>query len=249
MKLRTIICASAVAAAASASALTSTNTFARLPVTSAPTNAIIALPFSGCGESEMKIYVTNLVMTSNLEEGDMLLHKTGSATWEAWTINSSHQWTSAATSTRGGISITPPASATACWLYRKSAGTFYLYGQVNATKRPVQVAAGTSAGPTYTIVGCPYEAGPFNVKGIANAAEGDTVMLMADNRAGKVEYTYTNGAWKVWKQTAAAGSGSFPSFGTATYEWAEPSDSDATVPAGCGFMYGRKAASSLTINW
>ena len=71
MKLRSIICVSAVAAVASASALTSTNTFARLPVIGNTfENALIAIPLAGCGEANAEIYVTNLVMTSNLKAGD-----------------------------------------------------------------------------------------------------------------------------------------------------------------------------------
>ena len=81
MKLRSIICFSAMAAVASASAtLTSTNTFARLPVTSNYENTLIAIPFAGCGETDAVIYVTNLVMTSNLKSGDKLLYRDGSAT-------------------------------------------------------------------------------------------------------------------------------------------------------------------------
>ena len=68
MKLRSIICVAAVAAVASASALTSMNTFARLPVTGNTfQNALIAIPLAGCGETDSAIYVTNLVMTSNLK--------------------------------------------------------------------------------------------------------------------------------------------------------------------------------------
>ena len=259
MKLRSIIFGSAVAVAATASALTTTNTFARLPVTANYASTIIALPFSGCGMAEGSIYVTNLVMTTNLEKGDTLLYKDGSS-WKAWEIDASGKWVGVTTSTAGGVSVTPPASevalacGTACWLNRQTpSNTFYLYGQVNAAKTPVTVAAGTGTKPTYTIVGCPYEAGDFNVKGITGA-EGDTVVLMSNaegNKAGRVEYTYTNTAWRVYKETTpASGSSPFaPGYTPAVSDWVEVSASEATVPAGCGFMYGRKKNETLTINW
>lgn len=253
MKLRSIIFGSAVAAAATASALTTTNTFARLPVTADFASTIIALPFSGCGMAEGSIYVTNLVMTTNLENGDTLLHKNGNK-WDAWEISGGN-WRALATSTNAsGVTVSAPASEVAincgeaCWLNRKTpSNTFYLYGQVNAAKTPVTVAAGTGTKPTYTIVGCPYEAGDFNVSSIVGA-EGDCVILMSSTDAsGKVEYVYTSGAWKKWGVTKAATG--FPNFAPAEYGYVALSGSEGVVPAGCGFMYGRKAASTLTINW
>lgn len=253
MKLRSIIFGSAVAAAATASALTTTNTFARLPVTADFASTIIALPFSGCGMAEGSIYVTNLVMTTNLEDGDTLLHYNGTK-WDAWEISSGN-WRSLATSTTAsGVTVSAPASEVAincgeaCWLNRKTpSNTFYLYGQVNAAKTPVTVAAGTGTKPVYTIVGCPYEAGSFNVSSITGD-EGDSVILMSSaDASGKVEYVYTDGAWKKWGVTKAATG--FPNFAPAEYGYVALSGSEGVVPAGCGFMYGRKAASTLTINW
>lgn len=260
MKLRSIIStvAATVAIGAMATDYTAGNTFARLPVSGAPASAIIALPFSGCGMAEGSIYVTNLVLTTNLETGDTLMHFNGTK-WDAWEI-SGGEWRSIATSTTAaGVTVSPPASEVAincgeaCWLNRKTpSNTFYLYGQVNAAKTPVTVAAGTGTTPTYTIVGCPYEAGDFNVSSIAGA-EGDTVVLMSNaegNKAGRVEYTYTNSAWRVYKQTTpASGSPFAPGYTPAVNDWVEVSASEATVPAGCGFMYGRKKNETLTINW
>jgi len=256
MKLRSII--STVAATVAVGAMATANydagnTFARLPVSGAPASAIIALPFSGCGMAEGSIYVTNLVMTTNLEAGDTLMHFNGTK-WDAWEIIGG-EWRSIATSTNAaGVTVSPPASEVAincgeaCWLNRKTpSNTFYLYGQVNSTKRSVTVAAGTGTKPTYTIVGCPYEAGDFNVSSIAGA-EGDSVILMSSTDAsGKVEYVYTSGAWKKWGVTKAATG--FPNFAPAEYGYVALSESEGVVPAGCGFMYGRKAASTLTINW
>ena len=265
MKLRSII--STVTATLAVGAMATAdysagNMFARLPVSGAPASAIIALPFSGCGEPTMEIYVTNLVMTTNLDAGDTLLYKDDGGTWRGWQINSSHEWESIATSDpRTGISVTPPAEqfkivcGKACWLNRQTPSkTFYLYGQVNASKTNVTVAAGTASGPTYTIVGCPWETGTFNVTTIVGS-EGDTVLLMdssSGNKSGKIEYTYHNNAWM--KKTYTSGSGvtigtiTIPSSGTEVYEEVGSGD-PKTVPAGLGFMYGRKATSPLMIQW
>ena len=253
MKLRSIIFGSAVAAAATASALTTTNTFARLPVSANYASTIIALPFSGCGMAEGSIYVTNLVMTTNLEKGDTLLYKDGSS-WKAWEIDASGKWVGVTTSTAGGVSVTPPASevalacGTACWLNRQTpSNTFYLYGQVNAAKTDVAVAVGNGTKPAYTIVGCPYEAGEFDIRNINGALNGDTVLLMANNDVGKVEYKYVSGAWK--KESSTPATGSFPNFTPGTSEWVDLDSSEGKVPAGCGFMYGRLSSTALTITW
>lgn len=259
MKLRSITFAASVAFAASASALTTTNTFARLPVTANYASTIIALPFSGCGMAEGSIYVTNLVMTTNLEDGDTLLHFNGT-TWDAWEISGGN-WRGLATSTKSaGLSVSAPASEVAincgeaCWLNRRTpSNKFYLYGQVNAAKRDVTISSSDSR-KVYTIVGCPYEAGPFDIKTITNAAVGDTVLLMAANDSGKVEYLYTNGNWCA--SSTSEKTVKLPAFlggTTATITntvWSAVGDGVATVPAGCGFMYGRaKGAGNLTLTW
>lgn len=259
MKLRSII--STVAATVAVGAMATTNydagnMFARLPVSGAPASAIIALPFSGCGMAEGSIYVTNLVLTTNLETGDTLMHFNGTK-WDAWEI-SGGEWRSIATSTTAaGVTVSPPASEVAincgeaCWLNRKTPSTtFYLYGQVNATKKSVTVAAGNGTKPTYTIVGCPWEGESFDIKSITNAADGDTVLLMdSSNASGKVEYKYssTNGRWE--KESGSASTGTFPVFTPTTPTWVALEPSEGIVPAGLGFMYGRKANSTLTINW
>lgn len=264
MKLRSIISTVAATVAVGAMATTDYNaskSFARLPVSGAPASAIIALPFSGCGDAvEGSIYVTNLVQTTNLENGDTLMHFNGTK-WDAWEI-SGGAWRSIATSTNAaGVTVSPPASEVAincgeaCWLTRKTpSNTFYLYGQVNENKRSVTVAAGTGTKPTYTIVGCPWETGSFDVTTIVGD-DGDTVLLMdstSANASKKIEYTYTGGAWKKKSYTEGAGVTiggiTIPSSGTETYVALGEGD-PKTVPAGLGFMYGRKANTTLTINW
>jgi len=262
MKLRSIIStvAATVAVGAMATDYTAGNTFARLPVTANYASTIVALPFSGCGMAEGSIYVTNLVMTTNLDEGDTLMHFNGT-TWDAWEIDDKGKWRGLNTSTTaGGLAVTAPASEVAincgeaCWLTRKTpSNKFYLYGQVNAAKTDVTVKSSASK-VLYTIVGCPYEAGDFDITGITGAAPGDTIQCMANNEKGYVEYLYTNSNWCAAQTTvtssklpAVLGGGETAVTNTT---WTAISAGTVRVPAGCGFMYGRaKNAGNLSITW
>ena len=260
MKLRSIICASAAAAAmvASAGTVTAGNTFARLPVSSTFESTIIALPFSGCGEDQMQIYVTNLVQTTNLTDGDTLLWKNASGTWYAWEFNGT-AWAAVRTATVNGSDVTTPANETAipcgqaCWLNRQNAASqpvFYLYGQVNTSKRSVEVAAGTGTQPTYTIVGYPYEAAPLNLATWTGGNVGDTILVPeSGNNFGYKEYRRGASKWQVSTPTYSTKINPRTKKETTVitgYTYADTSD---TIAAGLGFMYGRLANSALTLNW
>ena len=271
MKLRSIICASAVAAAMAASAtvtVTGGNTFARLPVTTSYTNSIIAIPFSGCGESGTQIFVTNLVQTTNLAQGDTLMYKEGN-NWYAWEINASGNWQALATTestTVGGVTFTPSANATAlacgkaCWLYRSNpSATVYLYGQTNGVLPSVEIAAGTSSAMTYTIVGYPNEAAALDLATWhpANATNGDLLIIPATGATGQKTYKYNGSAWtKKTASTSTSMTNPFAKIGGASNTVTTYTDTPITevgtetIPAGCGFMYGRsKNAAAFTLAW
>ena len=261
MKLRSIICASAVAAAMAASAtttVTGTKTFARLPVSSTFESTIIALPFRGCGEAEMEIYVTNLVQTTNLTDGDTLLWKNASGNWLGWEFNGT-AWQAIRTANQTAYNAGVPAEETAipcgqaCWLNRSNAATqpvFYLYGEVNASKRSVEVAAGTGTKPIYTIVGYPYEAAPLDLATWTGGEEGDTILVPeAGNNFGYKEYRRGASKWQV--STATTTTKTNPRTGKTTtvvtgYTYADTTD---TIAAGLGFMYGRLADTAATLTW
>lgn len=264
MKLHSIICVSAIAVAASASALTSVNTFARLPVTSTLTNTVLSIPLAGCGASDATIYVTNLVMTANLKSGDKLLYKDGSA-YYAWQLTTDGgTWQKMATSTDFGTSVTPSAEQTTlpcgkgCWLVRSGTTIaadpkIYLFGQVNNDKPDVTLTVGSDA-VTYLLVGCPSVSGGLDLSTAwaLNAAVGDTVQIPDSTSAiGYKEYTYDNGHW--CKATAKTKTITTPK-GSKTvadgYEYTALTANEVVVPAGTGFMYGRKtSAGALTLNW
>ena len=261
MKLRSLICVSAVMAAIAASADTTVaggNTFARLPVTSPFANSIIAIPFSGCGETSTHIYVTNLVQTTGLTQGDTLMYKNG-ANWYAWRIDASGNWQELTTSTEaGGISFTPVAGATAldcgkaCWLYRSnSSGTVYLYGQKNSSLPGVTVAAGTASAITYTIVGYPNEAAALDLSSWSKTgmAEGDVVIVPDSNGTGQKTYRYNGSAWTKATDTTSTVKTPRGEKTVTTTSWTTVAAGQATIAPGCGFMYGRKAQSELPLTW
>lgn len=263
MKLHSIICVSAIAvmaATASATEYTAPNAFCRLKVASAKESTIIAIPFSNCGGAEGQIYVTNLVMTTGLGAGDTLLYNDG-ASWHAWEIQNG-KWVGVGTSDKTKQTLATAADefevacGRACWLVRgdaSKANSIYLYGQVNSAKTDVTIAAGTGTKPTYTIVACPSEAADFDVTTIAGAA-GDTVILPANTDTGKIEYRYNGSVWQKEKvETVTVTLPEFLGGGTSTSSkivWDNLESGDVkTVPAGTGFMYGRVAASTLTLTW
>ena len=262
MKLRSLICVSAVAAASAAFALDGGNTFARLKVTSDLSNSIIAIPLAGCGETDAKIYVTNLVMTTGLANGDTLMYKDGE-NWYAWEIEND-AWKSITTSTtKGGMTFTPAANATqldcgkACWLIRSnSSNPIYLYGQVKAAQPSVTVAGATAADKyAYTIIAKPSEADALdlNTWHPANAATGDLLLVpTSGNGMGQVTYRYnaTTPAWETVSQsTTSVTNARTKAVSVVTNSTWTAISSSTTIPAGKGVMYGRKGMSSATLAW
>jgi len=262
MKLRSIICASAAAAAiaAGATVVESSTTFARVAVDSNFAASLISIPLNGCGNADENpaIYVTNLVMTTNLAEGDTLLWK-HSGNWYAWDIDNEGKWRSISTSGKTGQTLSTLANETAipcgeaCWLYRATpSNKIYLYGQVNKQKRSVQVAAGGANGPSYTIVGCPVETN-FYLAGWAPSGiqNGDSILLPADNEKGTIEYRYNSGWKKSYQQVETVIN---PRTGASSEvtntTWTAIGASEVVIPGGCGFMYGRaKGKTAYELTW
>ena len=267
MKLRSLICISAIAAVSAAFALNGGNTFARLKVDSGSiTNSIIAIPFAGCGESTAEIYVTNLVMTAGLANGDTLMYKDGSG-WHAWEIQGASagtagHWVGVSTSSKTTQTLATPAEefkvacGKACWLMRSTPGAYYLYGQVtNALSSSVTVAGVASESNdqvAYTLVGYPTESAALNLKtwhpsGI-NA--GDTLLIPdAAATGGRREYRSNGSAWcKITTKSNGLDIFGNPKY-TTSLTPVSSLEGDALIAPGCGFMFGRKGQSELTLNW
>jgi hypothetical protein len=202
-------------------------------------------------------------MTANLKAGDKLLYKDGN-TYYAWQLaTDGGAWQKMATSTDFGTSVTPSADQTTlncgrgCWLVRTGAtidadNTIYLFGQVNDSKPDVTLSVG-SDDVTYLLVGCPSVSAGLDLSTAwANAAAGDTVQIPDSTSAiGYKEYTYTNSAW--CKATVKTKTITTPK-GSRTvadgYTYTPLAANELVIPAGTGFMYGRKtSAGALTLTW
>ena len=261
MKLRSLICVSAVATASAAFALDGGNTFARLRVdTGSITNSIIAIPFAGCGESAAEIYVTNLVMTTNLSAGDTLMYNTGTA-WYAWEIQGG-AWAPLAAGTKNGVTIAAPQDfkmlcGKACWLIRQSSSNpVYLYGQVTNVLRSVEVAGATGGNAYgYTLIAKPSESDPLDLNTWhPSAANTDDLLIVPEaNAMGQKTYRYskTDNAWQtVTQRTSTVTNPRRPGETRVVTNstWTVISSS-TPIPAGKGVMYGRKGTSGATLAW
>ena len=244
MKLRSLICVSAVAAVSAAFALNGANTFARLKVTSDLENSIIAIPLAGCGETDAKIYVTNLVMTTGLSVNDTLMYNDGTS-WYAWEIKNG-AWSPVAAGDKNGVTVAAPNAykmdcGRACWLIRSSTSNpIYLYGQVNATlPTSVDVAGAASADKfAYTLIAKPSESSALDLYTWhpENAATGDLLLVpTSGNAMGQTTTEVTNPRTK---KTSVVTNSTWTAISTST-----------TIPAGKGVMYGRKGTSGATLAW
>lgn len=256
MKLRSLICVSAVAAASAAFALDGGNTFARLKVTSDLENSIIAIPLAGCGETDAKIYVTNLVMTTGLSAGDTLMYNDGTS-WYAWEIKNG-AWSPVAAGDKNGVTVAAPNAykmdcGRACWLVRSSTSNpIYLYGQVKAAQPSVTVYGATGSNQFgYTIIAKPSESSALDLSAWkpANAVTGDVLLVPTSaNFKGQVTYQWDGSKWTEATQSVTEKKN--PRTGQMSYvtntTWTATS---ATIPAGKGFMYGRKATGTATLAW
>lgn len=262
MKLRSLICVSVAAVAmVAAAALETGNTFARLKVTSDLSNSIIAIPLAGCGETDAKIYVTNLVMTTGLSVNDTLMYNDGTS-WYAWEIKNG-AWSPVAAGDKNGVTVAAPNAykmdcGRACWLIRSSTSNpIYLYGQVNATlPTSVDVAGAASADKfAYTLIAKPSESSALDLYTWhpANAATGDLLLVpTSGNAMGQITYRYneTTPAWETVTQTTTEVTNprTKKTSVVTNSTWTAISTS-TTIPAGKGVMYGRKGTSGATLAW
>ena len=264
MKLRSLICVSAVAAASAAFALDGGNTFARLRVdTGSITNSIIAIPFAGCGESAAEIYVTNLVMTTNLSTGDTLMYHNDES-WFAWEIQgapSNPHWVAVVAGDRNGVHVSQPQDfkmlcGKACWLIRQSSSApVYLYGQVTNELRSVYVNGATGSNAYgYTLIAKPSESDALDLNTWhPSAANTDDLLIVPEaNAMGQKTYRYskTDNAWQTVSQsTSTVTNPRTKETRVVTNSTWTVISSSTTIPAGKGVMYGRKGTSGATLAW
>lgn len=249
MKIRSVLCALAAAAAATVFADVTSNVCGLLKITSDLNNTIIGVPWVEVGTGA-DVKVAKLVKTDNLTPGDMLYYYQN-GTWNAWTLGA-QGWEPNPTVNVDGITFAAPqevqgvARGKALILKRKDNVTepfyFYLYGQFASDAAAAQtITAGTASAPSYTLLASPkVEAFDFNAEGkIVNPGADDEIVI-PQNGGASIIYTLQDGKWgynervekKIGKKTIAS-----------------LKRTDATpLAVGTGFWYVSKGGAP-TIKW
>ena len=134
--------AGAAALAAKASTVSSANTFGVLKVASTTSQTVICVPWVAVGATDADIAVSDLVMTSNLTEGDTIyFYDRDSQKYKAWVLQNDKTWAAPKMVEKIGEAIngdTPQTTTAtrgdALILVRQhpEAGDIYLYGQYSS---------------------------------------------------------------------------------------------------------------------
>lgn len=238
--MKKLLTIAAIAAATSALAVESSNTFGILRVDSTAEQTIVSVPWEGAGatgDDAGKIMVKDIVKTANLTketaaeraDGDMLYLYTSSQ-YYAWYLSIDGVWKGIQVAASDGL----PAAANddtkkisrgdAIILVRKhpETGSFYLYGQYTTSAASVVCVAGG-----HTLIAPSTTTDTFNLNGTgvmtgSTPAAGDYIVV----GPGKIlTYTQTNG-WAVKKTTVT---NRVP---TTAYD-----TEAAKIPAGTGVWY------------
>lgn len=247
MKLRSIMCVGAVAAAMAAfatDALTDSKTLGWMRVDSTLPITAVGVPWTDVGDPANNVKVADLVKTDTLTAGDKL-YVYNNGTWLFYQLNSSKEWEAGATA---NSSVTPvqagtPSTATiergqALYLERQSySSPFYVYGAVGSA-----IATTTLTGATKYLVASP-KATAFvpQTSAISGAtaksrtAAGDQIVVPLEGGATRT-YTLISGKWGY-----VNGSG---------VRVKEGDDGYLPIQLGTGFWYvTASAANSITITW
>lgn len=259
--MKKLLTIAAIAAATTALAVESSNTFGILRVTipQGQQNTVIAAPWcdaGATGDAQKAIKVKDIVKTANLtpattaDNGDKLYVFNGneySAAFQLQTVEGEVQWV--------GISINGASAGTdetsiqrgqaivlALNAAPAEAKDIYLYGQYTSVGASTTIATGSAETPAYTLVA------PIGVESDVTLnstwltaqtelepAIGDQVFI-----PGKGFYPFATGkGFGVTKPGA---------FDSNTGTWGQPTFDAATVPTGTGFWYISKGGSG-TINF
>ena len=209
-------------------------------ITSPNVNTVVAIPGLDLA-TRGALAISNLVKTTNLEVGDMLVAFSGSEfeSWELQSVGGVKVWTKASgryvvngqgslveVSASGADTYTLPVGS-GIWLSRKGtprstslADTpFYVYAQQPDTTT-MTIGSGTS------LVGNPTQLS--KAPSVTDPSEGDKISIPGTGL--NAEYMYTNSVWKTKKGWSGWVQADLPA-----------------IPAGTGFWYVSK--SGVTIVW
>ncbi len=237
MKLRSIMCVGAVAAAMAAfatDALTDTKTLGWMRVDSDLAITAVGVPWTDIGNPANNVKVADLVKTDNLTNGDNL-YVYNNGTWTFYTL-SGGAWV-AGTTANSSITATAgsPSTATiergqALYLERQNPTTpayFYVYGAVGSA-----LSSTSYSGAKKYLVASP-KAAAFTVTSakISGASNKDVIQVpLAGGTSRIYQYFTTKGKWRCngkWE-------------GESGYE---------EIPLGTGFWHIASSTDAVTVTW
>lgn len=229
-----VLCASACAAVASVEQVVST--IEVRAISSSLTNVVVAIPGLDLA-SGGEVAISNLIKTTNLEAGDMLVAFTNDKYegWELKVIDECKVWVEndklimiTLTGDEDGEGTSSDRKTlpvgSGIWLSRKASGTvnpFYVYAL-----QPTTTNSTISAGVSAALVGNPTitDRAPSSIDGLVS---GDQVQIPSDGSP--IPWTYVSG--RGWRS-----GGSFHQTLT-------------NITAGTGFWYVPKDKNGRTIHW
>lgn len=222
----------AIAAASTALAVESSNTFGILRVDSTAAQTIVSVPWLAAGGGSIK--VKDVVKTANLTKGDQLYRYNGSE-YQLWVLGD-NGWEGATSVSTDKIQASQGDDEVlnrgdALILVRQTySSPFYLYGQYTASEATLNVARGTAETPAYSLV-APSKTTDTALDSLANANVGKNDTVIVKDSSGNMRVLSCRNTASdedpVYKWGNVRNI-----FGTETFTAVE-----VTVPAGEGFWY------------
>lgn len=231
--MKKLLTIAAIAAASTALAVESSNTFGILRVDSDQKRTVVAVPWVAPGGQD--IDVSNVVKTANLTTGDTLYYYDGTG-FTMWRLSDSGVWEQA----QNNEGQTPPQSISrgkALVLIRENSSVpFYLYGEHMSTPTQMTIAAGAMSliAPTITTASGTYTP---NDAVWTNVNNGDRIIIQTSGVNVECKYDSTSNEWKQGQWST----GPFKE-----WQWV---DMTATIPCGTGFWYKSVGAQNPSVNW
>ena len=245
---------------ASAAGVESSNTFGVMKVDAGAAtgkrDVFISVPWIEVGNSDsaQTVNATNLVLASQLDEGDMLFVYGGGSTegtFGAWSVQKSAgvtNWVAVTVSASDG----PYVPGTKAGLNRGSGIVvqtaqryIYLYGQYSSTANVLSIAPGDES-RSYTLIGTQF-AKDYDLN------NGEQVVWAGTIDPGDyiitelgVEYTRTStNTWQKWTGRY----NTITTWGNTQSQMKIYTDEGVTIPQGRGAWYARKGTGPLTIQF
>ena len=228
-----------------------------LRVTSSATNLVAAVPWMAMSNTDPEnepVEVREAVNPNGISAGDRILAYNTASNFQGWAHASGTAWNPIPAGESDGVAVvttntTRFARGGAFWLVRTNPGEcIYLVGRYTGDEYTAELAGGTAAAPSYTLVANPTMSGIYLddlvfVDGSgdpATPAAGDRIILQ--DAAGFQKFYVRNAANMEWGRYVSG-----MSDGRVTQSW--ESGAAVSIPSGTGFWYVRTDPGPLAIRF